>query len=284
MEHSASSIVRETLEKISEQGLESAPRGLRVRELELEHLVIDPNFPLTDFETRPFNFAYLMGELAWYLTRDNHIEFIQNFSSFWDKIADQGGHVNSNYGKLLFGDQLQWALDSLKRDPNTRQAISFVNQPKFQYEGNKDFVCTMYLNFWIRDNKLNMKVQMRSNDIFYGFSYDAPFFAFVQQTMWHWLRETYPDLELGMYHHFADNIHYYERHFNIAEQILAENPTRLPYWFHLREPLFNLNGGNLVVTSAGSNFMADVSNLINTQDKISQEESKETLKKYFFIQ
>jgi thymidylate synthase len=142
----------------------------------------------------------------------------------------------------------------------------------------------MYLNFWIRDNKLNMKVQMRSNDIFYGFSYDAPFFAFVQQTMWHWLRETYPDLELGMYHHFADNIHYYERHFNIAEQILAENPTRLPYWFHLREPLFNLNGGNLVVTSAGSNFMADVSNLINTQDKISQEESKETLKKYFFIQ
>ena len=284
MEHSASSIVRETLEKISEQGLESAPRGLRVRELELEHLVIDPNFPLTDFETRPFNFTYLMGELAWYLTRDNHIEFIQNFSSFWDKIADQGGHVNSNYGKLLFGDQLQWALDSLKRDPNTRQAISFVNQPKFQYEGNKDFVCTMYLNFWIRDNKLNMKVQMRSNDIFYGFSYDAPFFAFVQQTMWHWLRETYPDLELGMYHHFADNIHYYERHFNIAEQILAENPTRLPYWFHLREPLFNLNSGNLVVTSAGSNFMADVSNLINTQDKISQEESKETLKKYFFIQ
>lgn len=284
MKHSASSIVRETLEKISEQGLESAPRGLKVRELELGHLIIDPNFPLPDFETRPFNFRYLMGEMAWYLTRDNHIEFIQNFSSFWDNIADQGGHVNSNYGKLLFGDQLQWALDSLKKDPNTRQGISFVNQPKFQYEGNKDFVCTMYLNFWIRDNKLNMKVQMRSNDIFYGFSYDAPFFAFVQQTMWHWLRDTYPDLELGLYHHFADNIHYYERHFNIAEQILAENPTRLPYWFHLREPLFNLNSGNLVVTSAGSNFMADVSHLINTQDKISQEEAKETLKKYFFIQ
>lgn len=236
-----------------------------------------------DFEARPFNWKYFMGEMAWYLTRDNNIEFISKFSNFWTGIADAGGNINSNYGKILYGDQLQWVLNSLKRDHNTRQAIAFVNQPKYQYEGNKDFVCTMYLNFWIRDNKLNMKVQMRSNDIFYGLSYDAPFFAFLQQTMWHWLRETYPTLELGTYYHCADNIHYYERHFDIAEKIMEEEP-RTPNWFHLREPLFRLANGILLPTVPGHSFMEDVVNLLNSGEKITQEASKEILNKYFYIQ
>ena len=236
-----------------------------------------------DFKARPFSWKYFMGEMAWYLTRDSNIEFISKFSNFWTDIADSGGNINSNYGKILYGEQLQWALNSLKRDHNTRQAIAFVNQPKYQYDGNKDFVCTMYLNFWIRDNRLNMKVQMRSNDIFYGLSYDAPFFAFIQQTMWHWLRETYPTLELGTYYHCADNIHYYERHFEIAEKIMAEEP-KTPTWFHLREPLFRLATGILLPTVAGHSFMEDVVNLLNSGEKITQEVSKEILNKYFYIQ
>jgi thymidylate synthase len=151
-----------------------------------------------------------MGELAWYLKKDRKIEYINNFSSFWLNIVDEQGNINSNYGNLLFGKQLQWSFDSLVKDKNTRQAISFVSRPSVQYPGNKDFVCTIYLNFWIRDNKLHMKVQMRSNDIFYGLSYDAPFFAFVQQTMYLWLRDKYKELQLGNYYHCADNIHYYE--------------------------------------------------------------------------
>jgi hypothetical protein len=223
-----------------------------------------------------------MGEMAWYLTRDNNIEFINNFSSFWSGLTENGC-VNSNYGKILFGEQLQWAFDSLKKDPNTRQAISFVNQPKFQYENNKDFVCTMYINFWIREDSLNMKVQMRSNDIFYGLTYDAPFFAFLQQTMWHWLLDYYPELKLGTYHHCVDNIHYYERHFEIAEKITQED-ERDPIFFHIRAPLFRLANGNMVPTTSGSGFMEDVSNLLNSGEKITQDISREILSKYFYIQ
>jgi thymidylate synthase len=223
-----------------------------------------------------------MGELGWYLLKDRNIDFINNFSSFWKNIADEGGHINSNYGSLLFGEQLQWALDSLKNDKNTRQAVCFLNQPKFQYEGNKDFVCTMYLNFWIRDNKLNMKVQMRSNDIFYGLSYDAPFFSFVQQSMWHWLRNKYEDLEMGTYYHSADNIHYYERHFELADKIVYED-DRPPIWFHLRDPLFFLNNGNMLPTVKGLKFMEKLSELTK-QETISQEESKELLSQFFYIQ
>jgi thymidylate synthase len=184
---------------------------------------------------------------------------------------------------LLFGEQLQWSYDALVNDKNTRQAISFVSRPSVQYAGNKDFVCTIYLNFWIRNNKLNMKVQMRSNDIFYGLSYDAPFFAFVQQTMYLWLRDKYKELQLGTYYHCADNIHYYERHFEIAESIKQEK-VKDPFFFMLREPMFTLSEGKAILTDAGNNFINNVDQLINTNIKITQEQSKETLNKYFFIQ
>jgi len=281
-ELSISNVVKELICQINSFGTESAPRGQKVRELELEMLRLDPHFSLMDFEDRPFNYKYFMGELGWYLLKDRNIDFINNFSSFWKNIADEGGHINSNYGNLLFGDQLQWALDSLKKDKNTRQAVCFLNQPKFQYEGNKDFVCTMYLNFWIRDNKLNMKVQMRSNDIFFGLTYDAPFFSFVQQSMWYWLKDTYKDLELGTYYHCADNIHYYERHFELADKIVQED-EKSPLWFHLRSPLFFLKNGNMLPTVEGIRFMESLTELTK-QETITQEESRELLSQYFYIQ
>jgi len=276
------------LHQINSDGMQSAPRGMEVKELELQTLAINPNFAIPDFEARPFNWKYFLGEMSWYLQRDTNIGFINNFSNFWQGIATPEGYINSNYGFILFDDQLEWAKKALINDKNTRQAVCFLNRPKYQYEGNKDFVCTMYLNFWIRDNKLNMKVQMRSNDIFYGLSYDAPFFAFVQQTMWHWLKDTHQDLELGTYYHCADNIHYYERHFDIAENIIKED-VKDPLYFMLKEPFFNCKDGQYILLPFGQRFIADVQELV---DRTSKEENfkitnaiaKETIQKYFWVQ
>jgi thymidylate synthase len=271
------------INKIETQGSVSAPRGLKVKELEMERLTINPLFAIPDFEVRPFNFKYFLGEMSWYLKRDRNIDYINHFSSFWKNIADENNEINSNYGFMLFGEQLQWALDSLLNDKNTRQAIAFVSRPSVQYKGNKDFVCTIYLNFWIKNDKLNMKVQMRSNDIFYGLSYDAPFFAFVQQTMWKLLRDKYTELELGTYYHCADNIHFYERHFELADQIVKEK-VKEPIMFLLREPLFTLSNNEMELTSAGKQFISDVDSLVESGEKITQEISKQILTKYFFIQ
>ncbi len=100
-----------------------------------------------------------------------------------------------------------------------------------------------------------MKVQMRSNDIFYGLTFDAPFFAFVHQHMLLWLKETYPTLELGTYMHFADNIHYYERHFELASQILDNGPTDKQYSMNILKPLFTVENNSLNYTEEGINFI-----------------------------
>lgn len=246
---------------------ESAPRGLKVRESLFESLDLIPTLPIANFEARPFNFKYFCGELAWYLNQDNDITYISKFSNFWKNITNLGtNEINSNYGTLLFGKQLQWVYESLVKDPNSRQAIAFLNQPKFQFEGNKDFVCTMYLNFFIRENALHMKVQMRSNDIFYGLTYDAPFFSFVMQHVYLWLKPHYPDLELGGYFHYADNMHYYEPHFELAEKIIESNVSESDkYRFELTETFFTIENNQLNLTSHGVNFINEVNTLIEQE-------------------
>lgn len=250
------------IKDIKENGQLSQPRDMKVKELIVQTLKFDPTQTIANFNARSFNWKYFAGELVWYLNKDRDINYINNFSGFWKGITNPGtNQINSNYGSLLFGDQLQWALDSLKTDKNTRQAIAFLNQPKFQFQGNKDFVCTMYLNFFIRDNKLNMKVQMRSNDIFYGLTFDAPFFSVVHQHVRLWLLETYPELELGTYYHCADNIHFYERHFDLADKIETETDSD-NFKMLIHNPLFELNRGNMLVTEYGNNLIKEINEAV----------------------
>ena len=271
------------INKINDTGSESQPRNLKVRELIYGQFDVDSTLPFASFKDRAFNWKYFAGEVAWYLKKDCDIDYINKFSNFWKGITNpNSNNINSNYGSLLFGSQLKWCLDSLKSDDNTRQAIAFLNQPKFQFEGNKDFVCTMYLNFFIRDNKLNMKVQMRSNDIFYGLTFDAPFFAVVHQHMLLWLKESKPTLELGTYTHFADNIHYYERHFELSEQILTNGPSDNQYEMNIKQPLFNLTDTGIEYTESGLSFIREV-DLMSENENAKNKNYLEILSKYLNV-
>ena len=258
-----SNILKEVILQIDEYGDLSKPRELEVKELLLADITIDPRKPIANFESRKFNWKYFAGEMAWYLHRDNDISYINKFSNFWKGITNQGtNQINSNYGALVINnEQIGWVVDSLLADNNSRQAIMFFNQPKFQFKGNKDFVCTMYANFFIRDNKLNMKIQMRSNDVFYGLTFDAPFFSFLMQSVYLILKkdDKYTSLELGDYYHFADNLHFYERHFELTEKIKQEDlHNKEISSLVLKQQLIDYKDGNVFLTDAGIEFVTRV--------------------------
>ena len=102
----------------------------------------------------------------------------------------------------------------------------FFNRPCFQYFDNKDFVCTLNVIFHIRDNKLYMRADMRSNDVRRGTLYDIPFFMFLQHGMYKRLKNTvYPNLELGSYIHYASSLHLY--HNLTSKDGLAEAESML---------------------------------------------------------
>lgn len=271
---------------ISESGEESQPRDLKVKEAILSNFVVDPTYPIADFPQRTFNWKYLAGELAWYLKQDRDVDYIGAFSSFWSRLTNpDSNEINSNYGSLVFNkEQFGWVVDSLVADKNSRQAIMFFNQPKFQFKENKDFVCTMYANFFIRHNLLHMKVQMRSNDIFYGLTFDAPFFSILLQSVYLKLKETYPDLQLGMYYHFADNLHFYERHFDLANQIKLETPKPSDeFSLILRQPLLDYDGERVTLSEGARNFVKDIDDSIGPDGKsvATQEDYKQIIDKYF---
>lgn len=277
---SFSNTFKQVIKHIKEQGKESQPRDLKVREVLLADFDIDPAKPIANFKNRPFNWKYLAGELAWYLHRDRDIDYISNFSSFWKGITNpESNQINSNYGSLVINDeQISWVVESLKRDINSRQAIMFFNRPDFQFEGNKDFVCTMYANFFVRNNTLMMKVQMRSNDIFYGLTFDAPFFSFLHQSVWHILKETYPYLNIGYYFHYADNLHYYERHFEMADLILTEEDDQTDR-FVLKKPFIEYKNGVVSLSDVGIEFCSRIDSTIGQKEV----NYKNILKDYFEI-
>lgn len=217
---------------------ETRPRDLLVKENTNTVLIVEnPLSCLYANDSRSSQKKYISAELLWYFMGRNDVEFIADYAKFWKSIQNLDGTVNSSYGNLLFVEmnehaqtQYQWAISSLIRDKDSRQAVMHFNLPKHQYHSNKDFVCTMYGNFQIRNNRLNFTISMRSNDVIWGLPTDIAFFAVLQSQALAHLKVYYPDLELGTYTHIANSFHIYEHHFEPIEKMLSSElkPESIP--------------------------------------------------------
>jgi thymidylate synthase len=212
---------------------ETRPRDLKIRENINTVLVLeDPLSCLYSNPVRSSQKKYISAELLWYFAGRNDVGFIKKYAKFWESIQNPDGTVNSAYGNLLFSKvsphgftQYDWAISCLIKDKDSRQAVMHFNLPEHQYSSNRDFVCTMYAIFQIRNDKLSLTVSMRSNDVILGLPTDIAFFATLQgQALVH-LRQIYPDLELGTYTHIANSFHIYEHHFDLASRMLAQDFT-----------------------------------------------------------
>jgi thymidylate synthase len=217
---------------------ETSPRGIKIKEDTNVSLILNnPLSCLYSNEHRSSQKRYISAELLWYFMGRNDVDFIKKYAKFWESIQNPDGTVNSSYGNLLFTkknihgySQYQWAYESLVKDRDSRQAVLHFNLPEHQQFSNKDFVCTLYGIFQIRNNKLNFTVHMRSNDVVWGLPTDISFFAILQSQMLSHLQITYPDLELGTYTHFVNSFHVYEHHFEIIEKMINSEfiPEEIP--------------------------------------------------------
>ena len=176
---------------------------------------------------------YISAELLWYFMGRKDVEFIKEYAKFWTSIQNEDGTVNSAYGNLIFTkknrfgySQYDWALKSLMKDRDSRQAVLHFNMPEHQYLTNKDFVCTMYAIFQLREDRLNLTVSMRSNDAILGLPTDVAFFATLQGQMLSHLKQKYPEIQLGTYTHIANSLHLYDHHFKLVEEMLDHQFVR----------------------------------------------------------
>ena len=175
----------------------------------------------THYVRRNWKQEYAEAEWQWYLSGDNNIKKLGKLygkiPEIWRRMADKYGHVNSNYGyQWQRSDwngisQFDYVVNLLKQNPKTRQAAISIYDGKEHNNYELDTPCTYAIQFTIVNDKLNMCVTMRSNDLWYGFCNDQYCFSRLQLMIADRL-----EIRLGTYYHFVHNLHLYN---NIIEKI-----------------------------------------------------------------
>jgi len=158
---------------------------------------------------RKWNEDYAEAEWQWYLSGDASIhklgDIYGKIPEIWKRMADHNGHVNSNYGyQWERNRQLDNVVELLSEEPETRQACISIYDGKEWGEYAFDTPCTYAIQFTIVNNRLDMCVTMRSNDLWYGFCNDQYQFSKLQEMVSERL-----EIETGVYYHFAHNMHLY---------------------------------------------------------------------------
>jgi thymidylate synthase len=169
-----------------------------------------------NIESRKWNKEYAEYEWQWYLSGNPDASEISKRAPIWKNHMDENGKVRSNYGwQWLRGSQLDRIIDKLhfslinKNDREERQAVISIYDGKEIGSYAYDTPCTLTIHFQIIKDKLCMTVNMRSNDIWYGFCNDQYCFSKLQELVSKEL-----NLEMGWYYHFTSNMHLYDNFYN----------------------------------------------------------------------
>ena len=171
--------------------------------------ITDPQDNKIINKERNWKQEYAEAEWKWYLSENRSInklgEIYGKIPEIWKRMADSENNVNSNYGwQWGRNDQIDYVVDLLKNQPDTRQAVITILDMKEHNTFKFDTPCTYAIQFTIVHGRLDMCVTMRSNDLWYGFCNDQYQFSKIQDMI-----SLELGVEPGVYYHFAHNMHLY---------------------------------------------------------------------------
>ncbi|UQR63393.1 thymidylate synthase [Bradyrhizobium sp. C-145] len=222
--------------------------------------IMKPRARLSRTETRGKPFSAL-GELLWYLSKDNQLDFIVPFVPAYKTESDDGKTVYGGYGPRLFRqrgqDQIANVLKLLSNRPTTRRALIQIFNAEDLSGHRSEIPCTTTLQFLQRDGKLEMITTMRSNDAYKGLPHDVFCFTMLQEMLARTL-----SYDIGPYRHFAGSMHLYDDNCDDAVRLTEEgfqsriempsmpNGDPWPSIAHVMSALEEIRSGQAVDASA----------------------------------
>ena len=167
------------------------------------------------------NEDYVQRELDWYKSKSLYVKDIPGKTpTIWEQVADKDGKINSNYGWAIWskenGEQYFKVYHELAYNRDRRRAVMIYNRPSMHVDycanGMSDFMCTNAVQYLIRDDVLEVVVQMRSNDVVFGYRNDFAWQNHVAELLRNSLRchSTKIIWNVG-------SLHVYERHFDLVK-------------------------------------------------------------------
>jgi len=175
------------------------------------------------------NEEYIQAELDWYKSMSTNINDIYKGEKeppvAWQMTANNKGEINSNYGYLVYSEkfhnQLYRVVQELTENNFSRRATMVYTRPsiwvEYNDQGKNDFICTNAVTYYIRNKKLHCVVQMRSNDVVFGYKND---YAWQKHLLNEVVNEyldwnIFDEIEPGNIYWQVQNLHIYSRHFKL---------------------------------------------------------------------
>lgn len=200
----------------SKYTIDSSPRGKRTKEILAPTIKINnPRNRIAYHKDRKFSAKYALVESLMLFDDSNELKYFNHYNKNMEKFSDNGKTLYGSYGYRI-ANFIDGVIEKLKKDNDTRQAVLPVLKVEDVLKNTKDIPCTISLQLLIRDDKLNMIVNMRSNDIFLGMPYDIFMFTMLQEVIANEL-----SLELGWYIHRPGSLHLYEENFEIFNNVAS---------------------------------------------------------------
>ena len=162
------------------------------------------------------NPAFALAEVIWILAGRQDSAFLNHWNPKLPQFSGDGPNYHGAYGWRLRDehgiDQLQRAYEALRANPENRQVVLQIWKPSLDLphvDGTPvadDIPCNVCSMLKVRDGQLHWTQVMRSNDLILGVPHNLVQWTTIQEILAGWL-----GLEVGLYTHFADSLHVYER-------------------------------------------------------------------------
>lgn len=210
-----------TLRSLMRDGSVRSSRNGKVRELRNVRISVEQAWPPHIInENRKASLPAQLAETLWILAGRNDVGWLSKYLPRAVDFSDDGETWRGGYGPRLRDyrgvDQLAHVVDLLREDSETRRAVINIYDPEIDSEDGKDIPCNNMLYFSIRDEKLDVSVTARSNDIWWGWSGINTFEWSVLQA----LVAELVGVKVGSITYFIANLHIYGHHWEKAEAVL----------------------------------------------------------------
>lgn len=182
--------------------------------------------------TKRVHWPSVIHELLWFLSGDTNIEYlIQNKVRIWNEWADENGDLGPVYGKQWRKwesndgrviDQIQEAIDLIKKDPNSRRIIvSAWNVGELRDMALMP--CHAFFQFYVNDGRLSCNLYQRSADVFLGVPFNISSYSLLTCMI-----AQVCDLEPGDFIWTGGDCHLYLNHMEQARLQVSREPLSLP--------------------------------------------------------
>lgn len=191
---------------------------------------LSEGFPMVT--TKKLHMKSIIHELLWFLSGDTNIRYLQeNGVRIWNEWADENGNLGPVYGsqwRSFAGrdgktvDQIQWVIDEIKRNPDSRRLIVSAWNPA-ELDQMALPPCHLLFQFYVANGKLSCQLYQRSGDTFLGVPFNVASYALLTHMVAH-----VTGLEVGDFVHTIGDAHLYLNHIEQVKLQLTREPMPLP--------------------------------------------------------